>query len=428
VNFAMLHSIPLSQWATWAIVFAATAAVILRPGNWPEAVWAVAGAVALVAGQLLPWQAALHAVGKGLDVYLFLTGMMLVSELARREGLFDFLAARAVRLAQGSATKLFLWVYGIGVLVTVFMSNDATAVVLTPAVYAAAKKAGAKPLPYLLACAFVANAASFVLPISNPANLVIFGAHMPPLGVWIRTFALASVASIVVTWAVLRWLQRDALAGRIEHDIAQPALSGTGKLAAYGLALVAVVLVTASALDAALGLTTLLTAALVAVIVTLRKRESPAALLRGVSWSVLALVAGLFVLVEALAHTGVVASLSEAVRQAAAASPDRTAWGLGALIAVLCNVVNNLPAGLMAGSVLTDANASTLIRSAVTIGIDLGPNLSVTGSLATLLWLVAIRREGENVTAWQFLRVGAVAMPLALAAALGALYLQQQLW
>ena len=422
----MFFSIPASHWTIWAIVFAATAAVILRPGHWPEAVWAVAGALALVVGQWLPWRAALHAVGKGLDVYLFLAGMMLVSELARREGLFDFLAARAVRLASGSGTRLFLWVYGIGVLVTVFMSNDATAVVLTPAVYAATKKAGAKPLPYLLACAFVANAASFVLPISNPANLVIFGAHMPPLGLWIRTFTLASLASIVTTWAVLRWLQRDALADSIARDIAQPALSGTGWLAAYGLALVALVLVTASALSAALGLTTLLTASLVAAIVTLRKRESPVALLRGVSWSVLALVAGLFVLVEALVQTGVVTLLSNTVRHAAAASPDGTAWGLGALIAVLCNVINNLPAGLMAGSVLADANASTLIRSAVTIGIDLGPNLSVTGSLATLLWLVAIRREGENVTAWQFLRVGAVAMPLALAASLGALYLQQQ--
>jgi arsenical pump membrane protein len=78
--------------------------------------------------------------------------------------------------------------------------------------------------------------------------------------------------------------------------------------------------------------------------------------------------------------------------------------------------------------VLASADASPLIRSAVAIGIDLGPNLSLTGSLATLLWLVAIRREGENVTAWQFLRVGAVAMPLALAGALGALYLQHRLW
>ena len=424
----MLHSIPPSHWATWGIVAAATGAVILRPGKWSESVWAVSGALALILGQLLTLPAAVHAVGKGLDVYLFLTGMMLVAEVARREGLFDFMAAWAVRLARGSPTQLFLWVYGIGVLVTVFMSNDATAIVLTPAVYAAAKKAGAKPLPYLLACAFVANAASFVLPISNPANLVIFGARMPALMAWISTFALASLTSIVVTFAVLRWLQRDALAGYIERDLAQPELSGTGRLAACGLALMASALLAASALYAPLGPTTLLTAALVAVVVTLRKRESPVVLLRGVSWSVLALVGGLFVLAEALVQSGVVALLGDAVRQAAAVSPDGSAHGLSVLIAVVCNLINNLPAGLLAGLVVTDAGASNLIRSAVTIGIDLGPNLSVTGSLATLLWLVAIRREGENVTAWQFLRVGALAMPLALAASLGALYLQQKWW
>ena len=75
--------------------------------------------------------------------------------------------------------KLFALVYGVGTLVTVFMSNDATAVVLTPAVFATTKAAKVKaPLPYLLICAFIANAASFVLPISNPENLVIFRNHM----------------------------------------------------------------------------------------------------------------------------------------------------------------------------------------------------------------------------------------------------------
>ena len=424
----MLHSIPPSHWATWGIVAAATGAVILRPGKWPEALWAVLGALALIVAGLLPLHAAVQAVGKGMDVYLFLTGMMLVAEVARREALFDFMAAWAVRLARGEPTRLFIWVYGIGVLVTVFMSNDATAIVLTPAVYAAAKKAGAKPLPYLLACAFVANAASFVLPISNPANLVIFGTRMPALMAWISTFALASLASIVVTFAVLRWLLRDSLMGHIERDLVRPRLSDTGRLAAYGLALMALVLLAASALAAPLGPATLLAAALVVGAVTLRKRESPVVVLRAVSWSVLALVAGLFVMVEALVHTGVVTWLGHAVSRAAAFSPDGSAPGLSVLIAVTCNLINNLPAGLIAGFALTEAAASNLIRSAVTIGIDLGPNLSVTGSLATLLWLVAIRREGENVTAWQFLRVGAVAMPLALAASLGALYLQHMAW
>lgn len=128
----------------------------------------------LVIFGLLPWYDAAFAVGKVTDVYLFLTGMMLLSELARREGLFDFLAALAVRQSRGSASRLFLLAYAIGTVATVFMSNDATAVVLAPAVYAAARKAGAKPLPYLFVCTFMANPASFVPPISNPANLIIF--------------------------------------------------------------------------------------------------------------------------------------------------------------------------------------------------------------------------------------------------------------
>ena len=165
----------------WCVAGAATLGVIVRPFGLPEFIWAVLGAAALVALGLLPWRDALAAAGKGTDVYLFLGGMMLLAEVARQEGLFDWLAALAVRSARGSAKRLFLIVYGVGTLVTIFLSNDATAVVLTPAVYAAATAARVKPLPYLLICAFIANAASFVLPISNPANLVIFGDHMPPL-------------------------------------------------------------------------------------------------------------------------------------------------------------------------------------------------------------------------------------------------------
>ncbi len=149
--------------------------MIARPWNLPEFIWAVAGAALLVLLNLLPWPDALAAAGKGTDVYFFLVGMMLLAEVARKEGLFDWLAAQAVRHASGSAKRLFLIVYVVGTIVTVLLSNDATAVVLTPAVYAATRAAKVEPLPYLFICAFIANAASFVLPISNPANLVVFG-------------------------------------------------------------------------------------------------------------------------------------------------------------------------------------------------------------------------------------------------------------
>ena len=159
----------------WSIAAGAIAGVIFRPREWPEAVWACLGAFFLVVLGLLPTGPALGAVAKGSDVYFFLSGMMLLAELARREGLFDWLAALAVQAAKGSQARLFTLLYIVGVLVTVFLSNDATAVVLTPAVYAAVKKARADVLTYLFICAFIANAASFVLPISNPANLVVYG-------------------------------------------------------------------------------------------------------------------------------------------------------------------------------------------------------------------------------------------------------------
>ena len=133
---------------TWSIITLATAGVIVRPFRLPEAVWAMAGALALVAFGLLPWADALSGMRKGIDVYLFLIGMMLIAELARHEGLFDYLAAFAVDHARGSPQRLFLLVYLVGTMVTILLSNDATAIVLTPAVYAATRAAGASPLPW----------------------------------------------------------------------------------------------------------------------------------------------------------------------------------------------------------------------------------------------------------------------------------------
>src|SRR5205823_3638114 len=184
----------------WLIALGCIALVLIRPKGLPEAWWAMIGGCALVIGHLISPGAALRAMEKGIDVYLFLIGMMIISELARREGVFDWIAEHAVRASKGSRSRLFVLIYCAAVLVTIFLSNDATAVVLTPAVLAAVRAAEAEPLPYLLICAFIANAASFVLPISNPANLVVYSGGMPPLGSWLLTFGLPSVASIAATY------------------------------------------------------------------------------------------------------------------------------------------------------------------------------------------------------------------------------------
>ncbi|MEP7098223.1 MAG: arsenic transporter, partial [Dokdonella sp.] len=399
--------------------------VVARPFQWPEAVSAVAGAVLLVLLGLLPFDAALSAVGKGSDVYLFLFGMMLLAEVGRREGLFDWVAVFAVNQAHGSPTRLFLLVYLAGTLVTVFLSNDATAVVLTPAVLAAAKKADTQPLPLLFACAFVANAASFVLPISNPANLVVYGNHMPALGAWLMRFALPSLLAIVATCVVLRWTQRDALSGRCRANVEPVTLSASGRVALGGIVVTALTLLVVSAFDIPLGLPTAILGVLTAVVVSLRARSSPWSLLKHVSWSVLPLVAGLFVLVETLDRSGGIHALADMLGNAVSQSELATASVAAGTIAIGSNLINNLPAGLIASSTLAQAHAPQRVVDAVLIGVDLGPNLSITGSLATILWLNAIRREGENVGFWTFLKIGAWVMPPALILAVAARLLIQ---
>ncbi|NPT35831.1 arsenic transporter [Paraburkholderia xenovorans] len=409
-----------SIFLSWGIAAVATAGVITRPFKWPEAVWAVAGAVLLVSLGLLPVHLAIEAIGKGTDVYLFLFGMMLLSEVGRREGLFDWVAVLAVNHAQGSPRKLFLLVYLVGVVITAFLSNDATAVVLTPAVFAAARKAKTDPLPLLFVCAFIANAASFVLPISNPANIVLYGNHTPALGAWLLRFTLPSLLSIIATYVMLRWTQREALAGTCEANLEALELSSSGRVALAGIAVTAAVLLTVSAFDIALGLPTAILGALTALIVLILERKSPLPMIREISWSVLPLVAALFVLVEMLDHTGVITALAQLAQRAAQHNELAAAGWAGSIIAIGSNLMNNLPAGLIASSTVLQAHSPERVIDALLIGVDLGPNLSITGSLATILWLSAIRREGEDVSFMKFLKVGSLVMLPALVLALGA--------
>lgn len=418
-----LPAVTVTQGATWGIAALAIAGVIARPLQWPEAVWAVLGALSLVVFSLVPWRDALGAVEKGTDVYLFLAGMMLLAELARQHGVFDWLAALAARHARGSGERLFALVFGIGTIVTMLLSNDATAVVLTPAVYAVTRLARANPLPHLYACAFIANAASFLLPISNPANLVVFAGHMPPLSSWLARFGIASIVSIGATFIALRVMQRALLREPIADHADAPRLSPAGQLTAWGIGAAVAVLLGASALSIRLGMPTLLAAVATACGVLATERRAPWRLVRHISWSVLPLVAGLFVLVEGLVRTGLVRIFTQPLAALARSSPQAASWAAGGFAALACNLMNNLPVGLIAGSSISSGSLSPQVANALLIGVDLGPNLSITGSLATILWLIALRREGHHVGAWDFLRLGVVVTLPALAMALAALIL-----
>ncbi len=407
-----------SHFLIWIIAGISVTLMLMRPHGLPEVVPTVTGALLLCVLRLIPLSLAGHAVAEGMDVYLFLTGMMLLSELAKKYGVFDWLANIAVRHANGSPARLFTLIYIVGTAVTILMSNDATAVVLTPAVLTAVKRAKARPAPYLFVCAFIANAASFVLPISNPANLVVFHSGMPPLGQWLAMFAAPSLVSIAVTYLLLRWYFRDEVRIRCDGDEAVSSLSSAGHISLFGILSMAAVLLAASALKMDLGLPTCLAAIAVTIIVLIREKASPAPLLGEISWSILPLVAALFVIVEAVNSAGALGLLHQVLLKVSRWPTPASTFAVGGAIGFGTNLVNNLPLGLIAGAALRSAQVQTAVQKAVLIGVDLGPNLSITGSLATILWLIAIRREGLQISGWGFLRAGLVIMPPTLLLAL----------
>lgn len=404
----------------WMIAVVTVVLMLIRPFGIAEGMWTSFGALLLCVTRLISWRAAGEAVWEGMDVYLFLTGMMLLAEIAKQTGVFDWLANVAVRHANGSPARLFTLIYAVGTVVTILMSNDATAVVLTPAVLAAAKRSKAAPMPYLLACAMIANAASFVLPISNPANLVVFHASMPPLFRWLGMFGAPSILSIGSTYGLLRWYNRRDLVQPCDGSDTQMMLAPAGKMTLIGIGAVAVVLMAASSLQLDLGLPTCIAAVTVGAVVLIVARMHMGQVVREISWGVLPLVAALFVIVEAVKTAGALNMVHNAVESTMRLPRSEGCLVLAGAVGLGTNLVNNLPLGLITGAALHTFPFQPVLSEMVLIGIDLGPNLSITGSLATILWLIAIRRGELDVSGWQFLKAGMVIMPVSLLLSAGA--------
>jgi arsenical pump membrane protein len=276
----------------------------------------------------------------------------------------------------------------------------------------------ADPLPYLFACAFVANAASFVLPISNPANLVVFGSHLPALRTWLDAFALSALAALLLTYVGLRFFFRDALRGDYTDGAQVVTLTPAAALSGITIAGAALALIVAAALRIDVGYTALVAATLVLLVVSLRERRAAAFVARRIAWQVVPLVAGLFVIVEALDRGGAIDVLRAFLVHA------HTIGTLGnllaaAVIAVACNLFNNLPVALATGFAIQGAPLPPGLSHAALVAVDLGPNISVTGSLATMLWLIALRREGFAVGPLTFFRIGiAITVPALIASVL----------
>jgi arsenical pump membrane protein len=402
--------------AVLALAAALTAAV-LRDRRAPEALVALGGAaVLLLAGVLGPGAAWDEAKALGPTLAL-LAALLVLGDGCERAGLFDAIAARIAVASRGSGRRLLTLAVGAAAVVTAVLGLDATVVLLTPAVLVAASRARLPARPAAYACTHLANSASLLLPVSNLTNLLAFrAAHM--------SFARFA-ALMALPWLVAIAIERAALGRffRAEVQARAPAASASAPppLPRAPLAVLAATLV-GFALSSPLGFDPAWPAAAGALVLALcvpRARGGRArGLVRTIDLPLLGFVLGLGVIVRAVTAHG----LGDAIGGLVPAGD-----GLGALLvaaavaAVLANLLNNLPALLVLLPAAAASGPSVVL--AVLIGVNAGPNLTYTGSLATLLWRRVLHERDAAPDLGAFTRLGLLTVPPILVSATVALWL-----
>ena len=386
---------------------------IARPFGWPEAVTAVPAALIVVAIGAVSRSDAAAEVQRLLPVVLFLAAILVLAGVCDDAGLFQAAGAWMSRSSIGKPRRLLGQVFIISAATTAILSLDATVVLLTPVVLATARAIRLPPRPHLYATAHLSNTASLLLPISNLTNLLAFAAA----GLSFARFSILMVvpwlAAIAVEYIVFRLAFVRDLA-----DQAPAVEPPSVELPVFVLTVLLFTLI-GFVLTSFVGVSPAWAALAGAVVLGLRSLSQRRSTIHGIGRSLnlpfLIFVLALGVVVKAVMVNG----LDEGARRLLPSGAGLLGLiGIAVVAAVLSNTVNNLPAVLVLLP-LVNGPASVL---AVLIGVNIGPNLTYTGSLANLLWRRVLHQRGEPTSAREFTWLGLLTVPACLLVAVVSLW------
>lgn len=405
-----------------ALIFAATLILIItRPFRLTEAIISAGGGLLMLICGIVSPRDVVSVLLSQWNIFGFFLGLMFIAAIADSAGVFDTLAYQAARLAQGSSLRLYLAIFAIGVLITAFLSNDATALILTPVVYALVTRLRLPVLPFMFACTFIADTASFLLPVSNPINILVLDAFGGDLAAFLRYLALPALACVALNVGLFTLIFRRSLGACYEVSaVAAPELDTRFLRAVIaGLLLIALGYVVGSVAGVPLSLVALSGSLLLLGCAAWARRLDVARWRRDISWSLFVFIAGMFVLVRGVENLGLTRAFGQALLHLAGSSQ----LGVVALVAggtaLGANLINNVPMALVMISAIHGVHAPAATQTgmvfALILGADLGPNLTTVGSLATILWIVILRRKGLEISTREYVKLGLAVVPVMLA-------------
>jgi arsenical pump membrane protein len=356
--------------------------------------------VLLAAAALRP-SAARSAAVQDWPPFVLVAGLLLIGLVADNDGLF---AAAGHRLARAAPSGVVLFACAAAVVgtVTALLNLDTSVAFLTPVLIYAARSRGEGEAPLLYGCLLLSNAGSMFLPGSNLTNLIVLGQLHLTGGQFLARMWVPALAALVITAVVVAAIEHRSLRIRVEDPTpAERPLLGVGFAAILAAAVFVVVLRSPAIPVAAVGMT--------AVGIRLATgKEHPR---RAIDVLGAPVLAGLFGLAVGLG------TLGREWSAPARLLGQLDQWGTAGAAAISSVLLNNLPAASLL------AARRPTHPFALLVGLNLGPNLFVTGSLAWLLWLRAAHGAGARPSITKASRLGLITVPLAAAAAIGAIVL-----
>ena len=381
-----------------------------RPGG------AVAGGVAMVAlGVLTPAQVYRDAISW--DTLVLLLGMMVITSVMARAGIFRWIAWVALRRAHGPRALLAVLVLVAGTL-SALLVNDTVCVMCTPLVVALVEAAALPALPYLLGLAFSSNAGSVATLTGNPQNMLIGTLSGISYAQFSKALLLPALLSLAAVLAVLLVaFRRDLSWKRISVDVPAPPLDR--KLALLCTAGLAFVLA-----GFLLGYDLAWTAMTGAALLLALSRQPPKEMFAQVDGTLLLFFAGLFVVTHGVAQAGIAERIHSALAPALGSDATQQTLRFGVFTVAACQIVSNVPFVLLAAQwvrKLADPHLGWLSLALVS---TLAGNLTPVASVANLIVLELAGDKGK-IPFLRFLWLGALCTFIPLAVGVGCLLVER---